>query len=304
MIKWLFLALGAATMWGVVNVVDKIIVEKHIRNPLVYLIFGGIYGLIPAIFIGMRGLQPISSTIVLLSMFTGFLLIVHTYLYFKALCFGDTSVVASLLQMSAVFSLVWGFLIFDEIFTISTYIGIFLVLCGATLIAVPLQVEQAGDKKWRRIVSHVMILMIPSTFFASCGYAIQNYVVEYADASTVFFWGRIGTLLSVVVLLFDKRIRSCTLDTLRKVDMKINFVIVVNEVTSILAVFMVIAAYALGSLSLVSTAISVQPLFAMVFVMVINSIKRDAIPDHTTREIFFLRLGCILLIVGGIYLIT
>ena len=61
MIEWLLLSITAAAMWGAVNVVDKIIVEKHIRNPLIYLVFSGTYGIIPAIFIiGIAGLQSSS----------------------------------------------------------------------------------------------------------------------------------------------------------------------------------------------------------------------------------------------------
>jgi len=306
MFEWLILALVAAAMWGLVNVVDKIIVEKHIRNPLIYLVFSGVYGLIPAIFmIGITGLQPTSLIIIILSMLTGFILIAYTYLYFKALQYSDTAVVVSLLQMIPIFSLIWGFIFFNEIFNIVTYIGIFLVLFGVTIISLPHNKEKhSSGTKWNMLISRAMLIMIPSTFLASVGYAIQNHVVEFTDSPTIFFWGRIGALLTVGVLLFNKNIRYDVLNTLKNVDTKINFAIIVNEIISILAVFIVIFAYSIGPLSLIATTLSVQPFFAMVYVMLINYTLKNIIPDSTNRNIFYKRFSCIFMITIGIYLIS
>lgn len=305
MTEWLLLALLAAGMWGMVNVIDKIIVEKHITNPLIYLIFSGVYGLIPAVFLAILGIQSVSISIIFLSMLTGVILIAYTYLYFKALQYSDTSVVVSLLQMIPIFSLLWGYLFFGEVFGPLTYVGIVLILAGATLISIPSKIEKSNiDRGWKKLVSYAMLLMIPSTFLASIGYAIQNYTVEYGNSATIFFWGRIGALLSIGILFLSKKLRDETLITLRKVGLKINLTVITNEIISVVAVFAVIYAYSIGSLSLVSTTLSIQPFFAISFVLIINSLRKNTIPDNTTKKVFLKRIIYISMLVIGVYLLS
>lgn len=46
--NWLALALSAALSWAVVNVLDKIIIDKRVKIPGSFLILNAIIGLVPA----------------------------------------------------------------------------------------------------------------------------------------------------------------------------------------------------------------------------------------------------------------
>jgi hypothetical protein len=50
---WLILSLLAAALWGGSNVVDKVLIEKHIPSPLLCAFFMGAYGLISALVVGL-----------------------------------------------------------------------------------------------------------------------------------------------------------------------------------------------------------------------------------------------------------
>ena len=89
---WLHLSLIPPMIWGIVNTIDKIVVEKYVTKAMVYLVFTGIASIIPiAILPALVQINRLPVSYLLLSILTGILYIIYTYFFFKALTISDAS---------------------------------------------------------------------------------------------------------------------------------------------------------------------------------------------------------------------
>jgi drug/metabolite transporter (DMT)-like permease len=299
---WLGLSLLYASMAGVINVIDKILVGKHIKVPFILTILVGLYGAAPAGIVLYIGIEKIPWTLLLICLLPGAAIVLYTLLYFKALKLADTPVVASSFQMTSIFSVLWGYLFFNELFKIQTYVGILLVISGVALIS--LEKKKAGSGRTTTGIGASLFLIIPATILMSSGYALQKYALKFTNTLTVFFWGRIGSLVTaLLILLLFSKLRHTFISAFPR-SKTINLVIMLNELVYLAIVFIQITAFSRGPLSLVSTAISAQPLFVFFYILFIKIIKpRYVIDSSMSKPLLLFRFLLILMIIFGIYLL-
>lgn len=142
---WAIWALGAAAVFALTNLVDKVVIDRRVRQPEVYLLFGGCAAIVPLFVIGAGwGVPWTTVRLGLLSTLTGVLLIAQTFLYFSALKLAGAAVVVALFQMVRLFSALWGYLFFAERFSNSTYLGIGLVTVGAVGVSIEMSGPDLG----------------------------------------------------------------------------------------------------------------------------------------------------------------
>ena len=82
---WALLAVLAAFIWGIVNIIDKYLVDKLVRKTENIIIILGIVGIISglAIFLA-RGFSPIYSSGIALALAAGIFQMLGNIFYFKA----------------------------------------------------------------------------------------------------------------------------------------------------------------------------------------------------------------------------
>ncbi len=302
--EWLFYSLLATAILGGINVTDKIVIKNYIKIPIIFTIFVGLYDIIPAIIMVFIGIKETSFMIIIVSILAGALSVLSSLFYFKSLQISDASVVASALQMTPIFSFIWGYFFFNEKFIIINYFGAAIILTGITIIT--REHKENSEKKSNIIFSPIMSSLIPCTFLMSISYTLQKYTLQFTSVPTVFYWGRIGGLLTCVLLFCcSTSIRTDVMTTIKKIPKKINILIILSEMIFQTVIFMEIIAFSMGPLSLVSTVISAQPLYVLFYVICINQINKRLIVDHATgNRISLIRIFLIFVIIFGIYLIS
>ena len=235
-------------------------------------------------------------------MLTGVSLIASTYFFFIGLSKGDAPVAVALFQLVPVFTLLWGCLFFNESFTAIKYIGIACVIVGASLISyVP---DKATTKLYQRI-SAALPYMLVSTVITSLSYALQKYLLLKTTFLTIYFWARIGDIVTVLLLMI--LIRKWLIEFVSNVKLmfgKLLYLNVFNELINSSALLLLILAYSSGPLSLVSTLAATQPLFVLMFVMLANSLFKNLVTDSSTGRVVIRRLILITIIILGVFLIS
>src|SRR5688500_107585 len=133
---WLTLSLMAAALWGGSNVVDKVLIEKHIPSPLLCAFFMGAYGVISALVVAMTARLHFESLGgVALACLSGVRYSIYRLLSFAALSHGEATVVAALGQITPLFAALWDYLVLGQVFGVMTYVGVGGVVLGAVLIS-------------------------------------------------------------------------------------------------------------------------------------------------------------------------
>ena len=124
---WAYLTLLAVAVWGLANIIDKYVVSKRVKNPLVPLIIHGFGGLVfAALLFLVRGIIIPSPMFVFYSVLLGMLYFLVILFYFKSMRLEEVSRIIPLMGLHPIVTLIFATIFLGEIFTGIKYLGIFL----------------------------------------------------------------------------------------------------------------------------------------------------------------------------------
>jgi uncharacterized membrane protein len=306
--NWILLSFLAALLWGIVNILDKVIVVTQVKFHWSRMILDSIVGLTVCLFLVLVGVSISSNLkVILISVVAGLLLYCFNYLYYKALETADVSVVSAWLQSVPVFSAVWGVIFFQEIYGWIVYVGVLFVILGSVFV-------NAEEKETYKLViingknwKNATLYIIPGVFILSINYALQKYLLQFSDTWTIFFWARIGAFLfTMTVLITSKKIRDGFGNTVRNLGARSYFIIGIIEWINLAGVYFLLKAYSIGSVTLVTTVSAIQPVLVLILSVACSWIfkqKKQILPK-VNSSVFLVRLISLLFIIIGTLLIV
>ncbi|MBZ0283643.1 MAG: EamA family transporter [Anaerolineae bacterium] len=256
--SWLFYALLAPAILTAVNFVDKLIIEKHVRNPLGMPIYAAITAFISGcvlwVLTGFPVLTPQDTVLVLI---TGMLTSAGGAIYFQALSKEETSKIIFFLQIQPVMVLVISLVFLNEDISLEQFIGFVVILTAA--LALSMNNGLAGFKLSRPFI---MILMVDALNAAAI---VLFKFVAADDINRVLAYESWGLALGgLLIYLFIAPIRQAFHDSLRTVPRRAFAIIGVNETVFVIAKLVTFTAVSLGPVALVSVLSGVQVFFGIV----------------------------------------
>lgn len=291
---WAILAVAAAFVWSIGNVLDKFAVTKLARNPAVPLMFLGVISLFASLLIyAFKGFSGLSPFHILLAIAVGMALIPAILLYFKALQIDEVSRIIPILYVSPLFILIMAAFFLGEVFTYEKYLGIFLLVAGAVLVSVK------NLKKFR--FGEGFKLILASTLIGSVMSVITKYLLNFADFWTILSYGRIGMFLAVIPFFFINF--KDLAYTLKKHGAKAAAVISAGDSLGMFGGFLMAAAFQLGFVTLATAVGSVQPFFVLLFTVALSRLCPKIIKEEVDKRTVFMKLIAILLMFIGVILI-
>lgn len=292
---WAIFSILAALCWTAVNTVDKYILTKWIRKPLVPVIILGIIGLIASIIIYfVYGFSYLSSSNILLAFIAGIFSISVSVLYFKALKIEEVSRVVPLLYLSPLFILFFAAIFLGEVFTLLRYLGIFLLVIGAVLIS--------SRNIFKISFSKAFWWMILAALAFAVNQLLTKHLLNFADYWTIFSYTRIGEgigLIPIAYIYFPELI-----DTVRMHGKRVVVVISANETLNLFGVFFITIAASVGYVTLVNALSSIRPLFVLLVAVILSRFYPSILKEEIEKSVIFLKLLAIILMFVGVILIT
>lgn len=292
---WIVLTIISSALFAAVNIFDKIVLNKWVKDPLVPAIVVGVINLMVAGFIFLfHNVPHFSGTNVLLSLVVGFLGFLSTITYYKAVQLDDVSRVAPLFQLEPLFVLVLAAVFLGEVFSVSKYVGVFMLVLGALTISLKsFRSLKLGKSFW---------LMLLTGFIISISLVMYKRLLDYGDFWTVFAYSRIG-MIPVLGFIIYKSFKNLV-DTVKCHGKKCLFLMTAGESLGVVAMFFSIAAFAVGTATLVNALGSVQPLFLLFFTIILSLFLPRIFSEEMKRGVLFQKIFAIgLLIVGGLLVI-
>ena len=293
---WAFLALLAVFLWACSNIVDKYVLSKLISNPAVPLIIWSAVGFIVGLtFFVLRIAEPAPWSIVFWALGGGVLAAGSVLCYFKAVSIADISRVVPLYYLSPIFVAALAGFFLGEIFTLSTYIGIFMVVSGAILLSQPGSIRFIGGRP--------LGIMLCGSFLYGAGEVLNKYLLQFASVSTLFAYMRIGAFLVCLPLFFKY------LPVLKKVYRErgagLYGLLSANELLfGLSGTFVLIMAVNNGPVTLVNAMASFQPFFVLLFSVVISIFRPHILKEEITRSNIIMKFCAILLMFTGAILVN
>jgi len=292
---WAVLAVLAALAWSFVNVLDKLIVTKYTRKPIVPILFIGAIGLLGSLVIYLiKGYSPMPPQNIVLALAIGGVTVSAILLYFKALQLEEVSRVIPLLYLSPLFILVMAALFLGEIFQPVRYAGIFLIVLGAVLIS---------TRNFRKMAfGKAAGFMVGSTMVGSVGAVLTKHLLNTSDVWTFFAYSRIGMFLALVPFFFINF--SDLASTVKKHGARAVGVITLSESLGFAGAVLIIFATKLGFVTLVTALSSIQALFVLVLTVILSVYFPKIMKEEIGKKTLAIKLLSIILMFIGVILIT
>ncbi len=294
----IFFAIASGAIFGITNYIDKFLLEKHNISPVVITVYSGLFAFITGLFILLiTGFYPIDLKTLLILLGSGFLTAIYLLPYYKALTLDETSLVVPLLQTYPVFVLILGFIILGETLSYRQYLGSFLMIFAGVLLTI--KTIKGKIFKLRKSFFYIML----SAFLFALAQVLYKFGV-----SEIPFWNTLpyegfGIAIGALAIFSFKKNKALFKKETKKLKRQAFLFIGINEAIYILARYTGYFAISLLSVSLVSVLAGFQPLFTLIYGIILSLWFPHIVKEVITKKTLGLKLVSILMIIVGSYFI-
>jgi drug/metabolite transporter (DMT)-like permease len=295
---WISLAILATAVYGASSFVDKVLIEKRIKNPMALTILGGFFALfVGLIILAIQGFPAIPALPLIVILFAGLLSELALLPYYKAISMDDASKVTPIFQTIPIFVLILSYFIIKETLQPIQIGGFFIVLLGGLV----LSIEGSGANPFKIKKSFWYMIL------ASFCYALPMVLFKAVILQDFGFWTTLGyefvgygiaatILLGVYLKNAKKEFKNMPKSTWA--------IISLNEGFYIFARFCSFYAAVLAPISLVAVIGGTQPLFTLLYGIVLSVWFPKIISEDIRKATIALKLAVAAFMLVGIWMIA
>jgi drug/metabolite transporter (DMT)-like permease len=294
--QWVLLTFGAVIIWTIENIIDRRVLSRECRHPVVGTIITGtilfVFLTFFSLFIpgGIRAWSSAACLALLVGMTGGGI----SYAYYKSLQFGEVSRVTPLFSTSAIFALPFAAIILEERFHVISYAGVCCIIVGAVLISLNRMRETFT-------LDRAALFGITVGFLSAVYGLLIKLATSHADVLNLLFWIGLGEFIITAGLYarFRREIHKKHPETYHH-GIKL---LILTNVLDVIAVILIVLAFAQGPLTLVTALEETKPLFVFLASLGIATLKPAYIRERFTRTQMLKKLAATILIITGSLLV-
>jgi drug/metabolite transporter (DMT)-like permease len=244
-------------------------------------------------FAGVEFTYPASIFVILLGAFQ----VIPAIYYMKAMQNEEVSRVTALEYLYLIFVFLGAAVLLGETLTLKHYIGGLLLIVSVVLVSYRFK----GNGSLPGISPAVKQFYVYWAFTAFY-YLALKYFLASMNEWNLFAWSSVGNLIMVAPLLTDEGVRRDTLNFFGNHTSAIG-ALLSGETFHFFGVICSISAYALGSVSLVTTVGALQPFMTLISVVALSQIKPGLITEELNSNTLVQKFMSVVLVSIGIYFI-
>ncbi len=257
--NWIVFALVSPLIYTIVNYVDKLIIEKQVRDPLAMPGFVMLTSFISGLVLWvLTGFPLLMLNDALLVMFTGMLTAFGAAIYFNALALEETSRIIFFIQLQPVVALILSYLFLNESISAVQLVGFVLILGGVLALSIKGDLRGFSPSRAFWMIVLVDLIWVSSVILFKA--VVRS--LSFMDVLSYESWGL--TLGSLLIYIFVPRVRRAFNTTVRTVPRRVFGIVFVNEFVFVIAKLAGFVAIALGPVALVSVLGGTQVFFGIV----------------------------------------
>ncbi len=292
---WILFSILTALTWAMVNIIDKYVLTKWIKWPVVPVMILGVVGLaFSAVIYLLHGFEPMTTAQILWAFASGFFYILMIYFYFKAVQIEEISRVIPLFYLGPLFILVLAAIFLGESLSPNAYAGVVLLVLGSILISFKGSIRVSfGKAFW---------LVMLSAFTFAISQVITEYLLESVDYWTIFSYSRIGVFLILVpIFLMHGKL---FFRMLKEKGTKAVAVVSFNEVLNMMGLLFLTIAASIGYITVVNALSSLQPLFVLLLTIFISVFYPKILKEELGKSTLILKFVSVAMMITGVVLVS
>lgn len=295
---WVIFTLLSRALWAADNVVDKLLIGKHLKDSVVLTLIAGISALFLSLaIIIFNGLGWIGLIPAALAIFAGTIQILAIFAFYQAIAKEEISRVIPLFQFTPPFVLIFSFLFLGEALTTSYYFAFVLVLVGGFLISLQ---KTEGVFKLRNAF---WWMVLSSLIYAVQAIILKSLYVTYPfwDLTVYLGFGQFLPTLTLFLLMSNFRNRfTGSLSNLKPVGWVLLTLAIFFVATASLSGFWALTS---GPVSLISVFRGFQSVFVLIYAILFSIWLPKILKEELNKRILGIKTIAIFLMVIGLYLI-
>jgi drug/metabolite transporter (DMT)-like permease len=313
---WISLAVVSYLMLAIVNIGDKVVVDKLLKSGQVYAFVVGVLSALVFV-LAPWFLEWPGIFLFLINLLAGAFFIFALWSMFEALKAGEASrVVVVVGSIVPIFSLIFSVLIFKESFSFSQWMGLLFLLAGMVVMSF----ITSRRKKWPTFLRRLqkvfygeynkrwIFLAILAAFLYSLFFISTKYAYNHQPFWSSFIWIRLGGLIVVFLFLLDRDTRKEIRKKFRakphkSTKLKKSFVLF-NQVLGSLAFILQNYAVYLGPVALINALQGVQYAFLLLIGIFSTIFFPKILKEDISKKVLIKKVLAIILVAIGLYFIT
>ena len=290
---WILFALMAAFLWGSSNIVDKQVMVKYVRNPIVGLFVHGAVGLLSAFVVMMFFPLQINSWFSVAGFMAGVIYPFGVLIYFKVIKKESVASFNAMTQTVPIFVLLLSIVFLKDSISLFQFIGIILLIAGAMIVSLK------KEKNKKLFLSTLIVFALITSVLYSASQILDKVSVTGINFWSAFVFARLGAFAVIMPVSF-----LAGKDIVKIIRRTRRFsVMIFSEVLAMIASVFFFAAVSLGKISLVSALTVTQPFFAILLSFLFVRYTEALRVEVEKQNLVKLLLAAPLLI-AGVYLIS
>lgn len=308
--SWFGVAIAAYLLLAIVNLLDKFLVDRVLRNSRAYAFAACLLGL------GVFLLAPLylewpGGRIFALNLLNGAIFAIALWMLYEALRRGEASRILVVIGgLTPLLSLLLAVSILGESYSPPQLVGLGLILAGVFLIAFLPTPRSYIARIWRRVgfqdeASHGFLL----AFLAALAYALYFFGTKQAYAHqpflSAFIWTRLGAALFVLLFLIRREDRLEIRRLLGSSSgQKGRVLVVFNQLAGSLGFILQNYAIFLGSVVLVNALQGVQYAFLLIISAGLAAVAPRLLKEDFSWRRTLQKTAAVMSIAAGLYFLA
>lgn len=292
---WIFLALTNAALFGIVSVVDKRLLDRHLPSvPVLYLWISLVLVFYSAIALALTGIPwDAPPDLLLVALISGLSTGIGLALMFLGLKQEEASRAIAITQIYPVFVAVLAVLFLGETLGRLQWAAIGLVVAGTMLISL----RGAPNRRLLRPTRGTPVLL-SSGLLLGLGFFTAKIALGGLSVGTVFVVQQMGIVL-IFGLFARPRVWRQMCSALK--DRNTLLLMLIGEgVLPIIAIVLSLLATSLGPVSLVTAFLATRPLFLFIVATILSSSRLQLMEESVTHGALALKFTSIVMIIIGV----
>jgi len=292
---WFVLALFSALGFAFSNILEKFILEKKVKNPLILFISGAFLQPLIVIFILPFILgHNISLSSILFSCLAGFLVVLSWIFIYLGLVRDEASRVIAIFHVFPIFVVILAVIFLKESISLFEIGAILLAVLGAILISLKRDKLSSG-LKIRRIFWIALAAAAAEAFLE----IVDKHILSQVSIWQLIFIGHLAEFFVALICFFlFKRLRQGTREIFANFS-SLKWVVVLHLVY-FLSIALFLFALVGGLVSHVSAVTTIQPLFVFILALILSRFWPAFLEEKLDKKTIIIKIISIILIITGI----
>ena len=298
---WIVLSLGSAFGFAIVSALDKILIQRYMPTPLVFIVIVGLCQLgLAAVTVPFSTFSGYGVDTLLIAIGGGLLSGIYLAMMFWVMRTQDVSRVVPVTTTHTIFVAILAMVFLSEFISLIAWIGIFATVVGAALMSLGPTMRES-EREQNRIIPFMLLLV------ASLAFGINQFLTKLIsvdmDVWTLFMWRALGMGISCTAFIVTPRIIPDLINTLRS-PIPMGLTILVEGFLVLGTVYLTLEAIYAGPVSLVTAVMATRPMFVFMLGIVLSLGISRVLDEPLGGKILAVKLAAIVLTVGGVIAVS